>query len=312
MAGKLIMTKGLPASGKSTWASEQLKHDEFRRDAGAHTLVVVTKDDIRNELFKKDWNFDKEKEVLRIRDFRISEALSKGLTVISADTNLAPKHETRLREIAKKYKAVFEIKDDFLDVPLHVCIERDKGRDDSVGEKVIKEMAEQFLVPSSLIVRTGEPQLFVDLDGVLADFDGFIEEHMGITNNRENEDPDFWPKVRAYQGRMFLEMSPLKWAASLWKKLKPFKPIILTGNPWSIPTAADDKRQWVKEKIDPDVQVICCKSRNKRLYGRAGDILLDDWTKYEPLWTGMGGKFIHFTGNVEESVKAVKEALAHG
>lgn len=297
MLGKLTMTLGLAGSGKSTWAASQ-------KDA-----VVITKDDIRAELFQKDWFYDKEKEVVRIRDFRISQALSKGLDVISADTNLAPKHEQALRAIAKRYKATFEIKS-FLDVPIETCIARDKARDEGrVGEKVIRGMAEDFLDCSSLYTRTGEPQLFCDLDGVLADFDGFIERELGIVNNRENEDPDFWDKARAYPGRLYYDMAPLRGASELWRGLKPFKPIILTGCPWSISTAADDKRQWVVEHIDPDVLVIPCKSRNKRKWARPGDILIDDWTKWRHLWEDMGGVFIHYVNNNEKTLEEVKKAL---
>jgi predicted kinase len=173
MSGKLIMCKGLPGSGKSTWASK-----EHARLVTTHNLcAIVTKDDIRNELNQKDWNYEVEKEVLRIRDKRISEILSKGGLVISADTNLAPKHEATLRSLAKKYKADFEVKE-FLDVPIEVCIARDLKRrlePDShyVGEKVILEMAEKFL-RYPVLVHTYVPDptkpkaLICDLDGTLA------------------------------------------------------------------------------------------------------------------------------------------------
>lgn len=299
MAGKLTMTKGLPASGKSTWAMAQ------------PDSVVVCKDDIRAELFQKNWDYDKEKEVLRVRDFRISAALSKGKHAISADTNLAPKHEARLREIAKRYKAEFIVNDMFLVLPIDELIRRDKARDGGVGEKVIIKMLEENLKPSDHVERTaqrGHPQLFLDLDGVLADFDGFIEKELGIVNNRENEDPNFWDKARAYKGRLYYDMKPLQGASTLYKALKGFKPIILTGCPWSIPTAADDKRQWVKENIDPDVQVICCKSRNKSLYMQPGDVLLDDWNKYQALWEAKGGTFV-LHKNVEESIRRVTNTM---
>lgn len=304
------MCKGLPGCGKTTWAREQLKLGELRR------LVRVNKDDIRDELNRKDWNYDVEKEVVRIRDFRISEALSKGLNVVSDDTNLAPKHEVRLRDIARKYKASFEIKD-FTTTTIMTCVERDLGRrgdPDShyVGEKVIRDMAEQFLNPSDLIERTapdGEAQLFLDLDGVFADFDGFIQKEFGIENNRENDErPDFWDIVRGYPGRLYFDMEPFPRASELFESLRQFAPIILTGCPWSISTAAGDKREWVKKFIDPDVGVVCCKSRNKRLYAKPGDILLDDWNKYRDLWEGAGGRFI-LHRDVDESIRLVKEAM---
>lgn len=299
----LTMTRGLQGSGKSTWAAAQ-KLDALNT---GKKLVVVTKDDIREEMAIKDWNYDKEKEVVRKRDFLIAQALNKGLDVISADTNLAPKHEAQLRALAKRYKTEFVIKD-FTDVPLTICIERDAKRDNSLGEKILRETAEKYMSPQYLVPGRTTPQLFVDLDGVLADFDGFIEKEFGIENNRENELPNFWDIVRGYKGRLYYDMKPLPYAKKLWKALKPYNPVILTGCPYSIPTAAQDKREWVAKYIDPDVQVVTCKSRNKRNYGVVGDFLLDDWAKYKALWEEMGGVFL-LHKDPDESIEMVKEAL---
>ncbi len=131
---KITILKGLPGSGNSTFAASQV---------GA---TVVNKDDIRLEL-GEDWSPKMESKVIQKRDFRIGQVLSHGGWVISSDTNLAPKHEKRLREIAAKYKSEVEINDSFLQVPLEVCIERDLQREwgaGRVGEKVIRGMYEQF------------------------------------------------------------------------------------------------------------------------------------------------------------------------
>lgn len=152
-------------------------------------------------------------------------------------------------------------------------------------------------------------QLFVDLDGVLADFDGLIEREFGLVNNRENEHPNFWGIVSQYKGRLYYDMDPLPDAAYLWKKLKPYDPIILTGCPTSIPDADSDKRKWVKQYIDNNAKVITCKSRDKCKFGKPGDVLLDDWPKYKHLWEDMGGIFLVYKGNVEESLQQVKEVM---
>lgn len=292
---KLTMTKGLQGSGKSTWATAQ-------------GCDVVTKDDIRQSLNKKTWNYDVEREVLRIRDFQVAQALSKGKDVISADTNLAPKHEAQLRKIAEKYGATFEVRD-FTDVPLLTCIERDKSRENPIGEKIIRDTAEQYFGQAYLVPGAATPQVFVDLDGVLADFDGFIEKEFGIAGNRENERPDFWDIVRGYTGRLYFDMDPLPGAEDLWRALLPYNPIILTGIPWSIPTAVQDKRDWVAKYIDPLARVIPCRSRSKSRYGKPGDILIDDWTKYQQLWQDMGGVWFTYKGDWKATVKAVRAAL---
>ncbi len=304
---KLIMCKGLPGSGKSTWAQDQVLSSQMSSDDVSQWFVRVNKDDIRAELEISGWTWSRknERDVIAIRDEDITDHLEMGFTVISDDTNLAPKHEARLRELAKQAGAEFEIQD-FTSVPIEVCTARDAQRPKPVGEKVIRDMAEEHLRVAELVPRTGSRQLFLDLDGVLADFDGFIEKELGIENNRDNERPDFWDNLRAYRGRLYYDMPPLPGAKDLFQALASYKPIILTGCPWSLPSAASDKRQWVAEHIDPDVHVITCRSRSKWRYGLRGDILVDDWTKYQGLWEEMGGTFVHHTSN-DKTVAEVRK-----
>lgn len=108
----------------------------------------MNKDDIRTELEESGWTWSRENErdVIKRRDELIWDAFIGGSeVVISDDTNLAPKHETKLREIARKMGAKFEVQD-FTHVPIKVCIERDAQRSGKarVGEGVIRSMAAQF------------------------------------------------------------------------------------------------------------------------------------------------------------------------
>ena len=113
------MYRGLPGSGKSTTARQYLAdHPDTKR---------INKDDLRRMLDNDLWSRENEKFVLHRRDDIIRRSLEDGYNVIVDDTNLAPKHEARLREIALDFKAEFEIKD-FTDVPIEVCITNDLKR----------------------------------------------------------------------------------------------------------------------------------------------------------------------------------------
>lgn len=176
---KLIMCKGLPASGKSTWADNQTIES---------TLIGrVNKDDIRKEL-GKPWTRKVEQEVLSIRFRRIADAfiLHGKQTVISDDTNLAPKHEKALRAIAEQLNAEFEVNDSFLNVSLAECILRDSKREGSarVGERVIMEMYNQFLAPGP--IQSGETALTAKYTphtslpkAIICDLDGTLAIHAG-------------------------------------------------------------------------------------------------------------------------------------
>lgn len=160
---KLLMLKGLPASGKSTYAKELAKDGYVR----------INKDDLRAMLHAGKWSKNNEQQVLRLRDAVIEDSLSAGKSVVVDDTNLAPKHSERLKGLAKKHGATFETK--FFDVSVDECIKRDLKRTNSVGESVIKGMYEQFLKPpvKQFEVTEGTPlAILCDIDGTLAHMDG--------------------------------------------------------------------------------------------------------------------------------------------
>lgn len=156
------MLKGLPASGKSTWAQEQLKKGSFIR---------ISKDDLRPML--GSYSQRKEKEVLRIRNLLIEFGISQKHNVIVDDTNLNPVHERTLRQLANKLGAKFEINDSFLDISPEECIERDLHRGEkAVGASVIWDMYYRWLVPSTTKLLDHDFKLprcvLVDIDGTLA------------------------------------------------------------------------------------------------------------------------------------------------
>jgi hypothetical protein len=111
-----------------------------------------------------------EKQVLRARDLMVETFLLQGVSVIVDDTNFNPRHEERLRQIAEGKGAAFRVQD-FTDVPLHTCIERDQKREKSVGEKVIRRMYKQYLAPTP----APRPAYIIGLpDAVLVDIDGTL------------------------------------------------------------------------------------------------------------------------------------------
>lgn len=158
---KVIILKGLPASGKSTYAKKLI--DE---NVGAYKRV--NKDDIRAMLDNGKWSKDNEKFVLNVRDQLILLALDNGKHIIVDDTNLATKHEARIRQLVKGKARVEVVK---FDVDLEECIKRDLKRVNSVGEKIIRGMYEQFLKPKIEAYQGSDnnPSAYIfDIDGTLA------------------------------------------------------------------------------------------------------------------------------------------------
>ena len=160
----IMMLKGLPASGKTTYA-ETLVDDGWLR---------VNKDDLRAMLNNGKWSKSDEGFVLSLRDEIIIRGLVSGKNVVVDDTNLNPKHAIQLRSIAEDFDADFEEK--FFDVPLEVCVSRNEARYDSVPTNVILNMYERYVKPLEIQkqleaenqIDDREEAIIVDVDGTLA------------------------------------------------------------------------------------------------------------------------------------------------
>lgn len=131
----------------------------------------VNKDDLRSMLDAGQWSKDSERLVLKVRDYIVIEALQNGKHVIVDDTNLAPKHEETMRDIAKMYGAQLEVR--WFDVDLDEAIKRDAQREKSVGEQVIRDMYKRWIqkdepTPKYEWIPGGEPVVICDIDGTLA------------------------------------------------------------------------------------------------------------------------------------------------
>jgi 5'(3')-deoxyribonucleotidase len=137
-------------------------------------------------------------------------------------------------------------------------------------------------------------QLFLDLDGVLADFDAaaaLLFRHPPREAEKVLGTPEFWRRIR-HAGHFYRDLPLIPDAMELYRAVKHLHPVILTGVPmggW----AEDQKVQWVAEHF-PGVNIITCRAREKFLHMRhPGDVLVDDYLKYKDAWEQAGGVFVH-------------------
>lgn len=151
-------------------------------------------------------------------------------------------------------------------------------------------------------------QLFLDCDGVLADFDSYFESQFGSTSaeyEAQQGSKDFWQTIRAHDD-FFYKLPLMPDAVELYEHVKAYRPIILTGVPfgnWATP----QKLRW-RDKHFPGTPMVTCSSKDKRLYCQPGDVLLDDLEKYKHLWESAGGIFILHT-SADNSIKQFEELL---
>lgn len=139
-------------------------------------------------------------------------------------------------------------------------------------------------------------QLYVDLDGVLADFDSAYDAIFEPKLPREfvEDPPGMWENIKTH-GSFFLTLPLMPDALDLWEGIKHLNPVVLSGIRLDrVPDGELHKRAWVEANFG-NVRVICCRSEDKRNHAKPGDVLIDDRVKYRQLWLDMGGVFLLHT-----------------
>lgn len=159
-------------------------------------------------------------------------------------------------------------------------------------------------------------QIYLDCDGVLADFEGGAYNVVGMNLHDYREQyglTNFWEVISGTQD-FYANLDALPDAEELvWNCIKfayvhhlP-NPIILTACPWG-DWAAPQKQIW-KEKHFPILEMITTDGgENKYHHCQPGDILIDDYLKYKDLWVKAGGQFIHHI-NTSQSLMALHKLL---
>lgn len=142
---RIILTRGIPASGKSTWAKQEVLKDP------EHS-IRINRDDLRN-MSGKYWVPTREHYIKACKGIILISAMNFQFdTIIIDEMNLNPKESGELKgEIAMvndafkggQDKYVVEIKD-FTNVPLDVCLERDSKRENPIGENVIRGIFNKY------------------------------------------------------------------------------------------------------------------------------------------------------------------------
>ena len=132
--GTVVLAIGLPGSGKSSW---------FKRNnitpLSSDMVRLLLFDDSQEQRFQ-DLVFSNLRSMLKARLIA-----RRPMNYVDA-TNLTPHERSSWVKLAKDYG--YEVQAVFFDVPLEVCLERNRRRDRTVDEDVMRRMAAKLKAPT--------------------------------------------------------------------------------------------------------------------------------------------------------------------
>ena len=145
-------------------------------------------------------------------------------------------------------------------------------------------------------------KIFVDMDGVLADFVKGVEGPKYLNGPFVNVHDYDSRKVELSNKGLFRDLPRLDGMEQLIKHIK--TECVAKDIYWEILTCtgmqnrqkvAKDKIAWIREHVDPDVVVTCTfKGVQKAAFAKEGYILIDDTEKNIDAWNQAGGTGILF------------------
>ena len=136
-------------------------------------------------------------------------------------------------------------------------------------------------------------RLYLDCDGVLADFDKAATQLLGMpprTYEQRHGVPAFWKELARHPD-FYGSLPLMPDAMRLFEAVRHLEPVILTGLPrgkW----AAPQKVRWAARHF-PGTRIITVMAVDKRKHAQVGDVLVDDQLRHAHLWEEVGGLFIH-------------------
>ena len=148
----------------------------------------------------------------------------------------------------------------------------------------------------------GSRRLFLDSDGVLADFNAGVKTLFGMTLHQyeaKHGRRAFWKKL-ASATNFYGNLPEMPDARLLFDAVKLLKPTILTGLPlgrW----AAPQKIEWAAEHF-PGVPIVTCMARDKHKHMKPGDVLVDDRENHRAAYEAAGVIFVHHQ-SAEDSLR---------
>jgi predicted kinase len=131
---KLIITVGLPGSGKSTYLARL-------------GVNAISSDEIRRLIADDPHDQTMNARIFAVIRYLIRQRIAAARPVTYVDaTHLTQWEREPYVKLAQRYGCRLEAL--FFDVPIDICIARNQARERVVPEEIIRKMAQQMIPPS--------------------------------------------------------------------------------------------------------------------------------------------------------------------
>jgi len=142
--------------------------------------------------------------------------------------------------------------------------------------------------------------LYLDMDGVVADFDEYAARTLGVPPSQGIYPEEVWYKL-ATNARLYRDLKPTTYATQLvyqceqFCSKKQYDLKFLTAVPKGndVPWAFYDKVYWARNYFATIPVMFGPFSKDKHVHCKSGDILIDDRLSNIEEWKAAGGIAIH-------------------
>lgn len=181
---KMIITRGLPASGKSTFASSWVTENPAER-------VEINRDNFRTIIAVSTLGTKEQEDmVTAMSEALMNKCFAQGKSIVVSNMNLRARYVKDLVKKALDRDYQVELKDFVVDID--ELVKRDSSRATPVGENVIRDLARRFpyknwLSLEEIVSSVKEKDSYVPYvnnrenpHAIIVDIDGTLAHHEGV------------------------------------------------------------------------------------------------------------------------------------